>query len=80
MISIYTYGGQPAQRHLTVQCLLDNKAAGKRMTQVTAFNAEEARAAAEQHLVTQKPLAMLALSGSNLRLSGACHCSDIVPL
>lgn len=37
MKSIYTYGGQPAQRHLTVQCLLDNKAAGKRMTQVTAF-------------------------------------------
>jgi len=23
MKTIYTYGGQPAQRHLTVQCLLD---------------------------------------------------------
>lgn len=52
MKRIYTYGGQPAERHLTVGCLLKNKSAGKRMTQVTAFNAEEAAAAAEQHIDT----------------------------
>jgi len=52
MKNIYTYGGQPAQRNLTVQCLLDNKAAGVRMTQVTAFTAEEAVAAAEQDIDT----------------------------
>jgi len=39
MKHIYTYGGQPAQRHLTVGCLLKNKASGTRMTQVTAFDA-----------------------------------------
>ena len=52
MKQIYTYGGQPAQRHLTVGCLLKNKADGKRMTQVTAFDAEEAAAAADQSIDT----------------------------
>lgn len=52
MKNIYTYGGQPAQRHLTVACLLKNKADGKRMTQVTAFDAEEAAAAATQDIDT----------------------------
>ena len=52
MKHIYTYGGQPAQRHLTVACLLKNKDDGKRMTQVTAFDAEEAAAAASQELDT----------------------------
>lgn len=32
MKQIYTYGGQYAQRYLTVACLLANKAKGKRMT------------------------------------------------
>jgi len=52
MKQIYTYGGQYAQRHLTVGCLMANKAAGKRMTQVTAFDAGEARAAAEAGIDT----------------------------
>lgn len=49
MKNIYTYGGQPAKCHLTVGCLLANKAAGKRMTQVTAFDAEEALAEIKKH-------------------------------
>jgi len=52
MKNINTYGGKPAQRHLTVGCLLKNKADGTRMTQVTAFNAEEAAAAAAQEIDT----------------------------
>ncbi|GAA6206755.1 hypothetical protein NBRC116601_00480 [Cognatishimia sp. WU-CL00825] len=52
MKHIYTYGGQIAQRHLTVGCLIKNKAQGKRMTQVTAFDASEAAAAAEQNIDT----------------------------
>ena len=52
MKNIYTYGGQPAQRDLTVGCLFKNKAAGRRMTQVTAFDAEEAAAAASQQIDT----------------------------
>lgn len=52
MKNIYTYGGQYAQRHLTVGCILKNKAAGKRMTQVTAFDAEEAAAAADAQIDT----------------------------
>ena len=52
MKNIYTYGGQPAQRHLTVGCLFNNKAVKKRMTQVTAIDAEEATAAAEQNIDT----------------------------
>lgn len=52
MKHIYTYGGQPAQRHLTVGCLFENKAVGRRLTQVTAFDAEEAAAAAEQAIDT----------------------------
>ncbi len=52
MKQIYTYGGELAQRLLTVGCLLDNKAVGQRMTQVTAFDAEEASAAAEQKIDT----------------------------
>jgi 3-methyl-2-oxobutanoate hydroxymethyltransferase len=52
MKSIYTYGGQPAQRSLTVGCLLKNKATGKRMTQVTAFDAGEAAAAADAGIDT----------------------------
>ncbi|MEO9781243.1 MAG: 3-methyl-2-oxobutanoate hydroxymethyltransferase [Sedimentitalea sp.] len=52
MKHIYTYGGQSARRNLTVGCLVANKATGKRMTQVTAFDAEEAAAAAEQQIDT----------------------------
>lgn len=52
MKNIYTYGGQPALRDLTVACLLKNKSAGVRMTQVTAFDAEEAAAAASQKIDT----------------------------
>lgn len=52
MKRIYTYGGQPAERLLTVGCLLKNKTEGKRMTQVTAFDAEEAVAATEQQIDT----------------------------
>lgn len=50
MKNIYTYGGQPAQRHLTVECMFTNKAACKKMTQVTASDAEEAKAAAAQEI------------------------------
>lgn len=50
MKRIFTYGGQPAERQLTVGCLFANKAQGKRMTQVTAFDAAEAAAAAEQQI------------------------------
>ncbi len=52
MKHIYTYGGQPAKRQLTVGCILENKASGKRMTQVTAFDAEEAAAAADAEIDT----------------------------
>ncbi len=47
MKNIYTYGGQPARRNLTVDCLRANKAAGKKMTQVSAVTEEEARACQE---------------------------------
>lgn len=50
MKHIYTYGGQPAKRNLTVECLFKNKAVGKRMTQVTAIDPEEAVAAANQQI------------------------------
>lgn len=46
MKRIYTYGGQPARRNLTVDCLRRNKAAGVKMTQVSAVTEEEARACA----------------------------------
>ncbi|MEX3012052.1 3-methyl-2-oxobutanoate hydroxymethyltransferase [Hoeflea sp. TYP-13] len=42
--NIYTYGGRPAQRNLTVACLQANKAAGIKMTQVSAQTREEAEA------------------------------------
>ncbi len=44
MKSIYTYGGKPARRNLTISCLRANKAAGIKMTQVSAQTEEEARA------------------------------------
>ncbi len=44
MKNIYTYGGKPARRNLTVDCLRANKTAGKKMTQVSAVTEEEARA------------------------------------
>ena len=44
--NIYTYGGQPARRNLTVACLQANKAAGVKMTQVSALNGDEAAACA----------------------------------
>ena len=50
MKHIYTYGSQPAKRNLTVECLFKNKAIGKRMTQVTAIDPEEAVAAANQQI------------------------------
>ena len=52
MKHIYTFGSQPAQRTLTVGCLLKNKAVGKRMTQVIAFDAGEAATAADQGIDT----------------------------
>ncbi|MFY0597890.1 MAG: 3-methyl-2-oxobutanoate hydroxymethyltransferase [Cognatishimia sp.] len=52
MKHIYTYGGKIAQRHLTVGCLIRHKAEGKKLTQVTAFDAQEAAAAAEQKIDT----------------------------
>ncbi|WP_164661396.1 3-methyl-2-oxobutanoate hydroxymethyltransferase [Tropicibacter sp. Alg240-R139] len=47
MKNIYTYGGKPARRNLTVDCLRRNKVAGKKMTQVSAINEDEARACEE---------------------------------
>ena len=44
MRRIYTYGGRPAVRNLTVADLQANKAAGIKMTQVAALNGEEAAA------------------------------------
>ncbi|WP_282077755.1 3-methyl-2-oxobutanoate hydroxymethyltransferase [Epibacterium ulvae] len=52
MKHIYTYGGKFAQRHLTVGCLIRAKAQGNKLTQVTAFDAGEAAAAAEQGIDT----------------------------
>lgn len=42
MKRIYTYGGRPASRNLTVACIQANKAARRKMTQVDASNAGEA--------------------------------------
>lgn len=42
MKNIYTYGGQSARRNLTISCIQANKAAGVKMTQVDAQNAQEA--------------------------------------
>ncbi|KIC12838.1 hypothetical protein RA19_00035 [Leisingera sp. ANG-M1] len=42
MKNVYTYGGQPARRNLTVSCIQANKAAGVKMTQVDAQTEEEA--------------------------------------
>ncbi|UWQ91533.1 3-methyl-2-oxobutanoate hydroxymethyltransferase [Rhodobacteraceae bacterium M382] len=47
MKNIYTFGGQPARRNLTVACLRANKAAGVKMTQVSAVTEDEARACEE---------------------------------
>ncbi len=44
MRRIYTYGGQPATRNLTVADLRANKASGIKMTQASALNGEEAAA------------------------------------
>ncbi len=44
MKRIYTYGGRPAERNLTLACLRANKAAGIKMTQVSAQTREEAEA------------------------------------
>ena len=44
MRRIYTYGGREATRNLTVADLLANKAAGIKMTQVSALNGAEAAA------------------------------------
>lgn len=44
MRRVYTYGGQPATRNLTVADLRANKASGIKMTQVSALNGEEAAA------------------------------------
>ena len=44
MRRIYTYGGRPATRNLTVADLQANKAAGITMTQVSALDGEEAAA------------------------------------
>lgn len=47
MKNIYTYGGKPARRNLTIACLQANKAAGIKMTQVSALNGDEAAACAD---------------------------------
>lgn len=47
MKNIYTYGGKPARRNLTIACLQANKAAGLKMTQVSALNGDEAAACVE---------------------------------
>ncbi len=44
LMNIYTYGGLPAQRNLTVACIQANKTAGVKMTQVSAQTEDEARA------------------------------------
>lgn len=44
MKNIYTYGGQPALRNLTVACIQANKASGLKMTQVSAQTEAEAYA------------------------------------
>jgi 3-methyl-2-oxobutanoate hydroxymethyltransferase len=46
MRRIYTYGGQPGRRNLTVACIQANKASGCKMTQVSAATEEEAAACA----------------------------------
>lgn len=46
MKNIYTYGCKPARRNLTIDCLRRNKAAGIKMTQVSALNGDEAAACA----------------------------------
>ena len=48
MKNIYTYGGRPARRNLTVACIQANKAAGVKMTQVSALNGDEAAACVAQ--------------------------------
>jgi len=40
--NIYTYGGEPAQRNLTMACIQANKATGHKMVQVDAATQEEA--------------------------------------
>ena len=47
MKHIYTFGGVPARRNVTVDCLRANKATGKKMTQVSAVTEDEARACEE---------------------------------
>ena len=44
MKSVYTYGLQKTRRNLTLPDILVNKAAGKKITQATAVNGEEAAA------------------------------------
>jgi 3-methyl-2-oxobutanoate hydroxymethyltransferase len=46
MRRIYTYGGKPARRNLTVADIQANKAAGRKMTQVSAASEAEAAACA----------------------------------
>lgn len=41
MKKILTYGGVPAMRNLTVDCIRKNKASGQKMTQVDGRNAAE---------------------------------------
>lgn len=47
MKTIYTYGGRPEKRNLTVADIIANKASGQKMTQVNALDEEEARAIEE---------------------------------
>lgn len=42
MKNIYTYGGKPARRNLTMACIQTNKASGHKMVQVDAATEEEA--------------------------------------
>lgn len=82
MKNIFTYGGQPAQRHLTVECMKKNKAAGKRMTQVTAFDAEEAEAAAAQEIdsltIGCSNTAVIRAAAPHIFITAAQHMSQYV--
>ncbi|MCY0095134.1 3-methyl-2-oxobutanoate hydroxymethyltransferase [Hoeflea ulvae] len=44
MKNIYTFAAQPAQRTVTIACMREAKAAGRKLIQTTANTAEEARA------------------------------------
>jgi len=50
MKRIYTYGGSLEKRNLTVADIIESKKSGKKLTQVTAQNAEEAEIISDQNV------------------------------